>query len=87
MSSYNEKDIINSLEDPIQNIYVSAAHLNDLRNIDYKGKSADDLTDDEIKIIASRYNIGPDIRLDAVVTQYGDRIYNNKDDILSSLFG
>ena len=77
--------VIDSLEDPIQNIYMAACHLDALRNVDYEGKAANDLTDDEIKIIASRYNLGPDIALNAIVTDYGDRVYNNKDDILKAL--
>ena len=39
----------------------------------------------EIQVIASRYNLGPDIPLNDVDTGYGDRIYNNKDDILKAL--
>lgn len=77
--------VIDSLKDPIQNIYLAACHLDVLRNVDYKGKSKNDLTDDEIKIIASRYNLGPDIALNSIVTEYGDRIYANKDDILKAL--
>ena len=73
------------LKDPIQSIYVSAAHLNDLRNIDYLGKSADNLTDDEIKIIASRYNLGPDLKLNQIVTDYADSFYKYKEEILDSL--
>lgn len=85
-SSTDKRDaVIESLKDPIQNIYMAADHLDYLRNIDYEGKAASDLTDDEIKIIASRYNLGPDIALNAIVTEYGDRIYDNKEDILKAL--
>ena len=73
------------LKDPIQNIYVSAAHLNYLRNIDYKDKKANELSDDEIKIIASRYNIGPQYEKEAITTSYGEEIYANKKDILEAL--
>ena len=84
----NKKDkIIKSLKDPIQNIYLATCHLNQLRNIDFEGKTADELTEDEIKIIASRYNIGPDPTYEAMLgsTEYGTRILNNKDDINSAL--
>ena len=84
-SSYKDVDMIKILEDPIQNIFVAAAHLNDLRNIDYLGKSADELTEDEIKIIASRYNIGPQYKKESILTQYGEKIYANQDDIMNAL--
>ena len=84
-SSASRKAVIDSLKDPIQNIYLTACHLNILQNVDYKGKKPADLTDDEIKVIASRYNLGPDIPLNDVETGYGERIYNNKDDILKAL--
>ena len=84
-SEYDDEVMISILKDPVQNIYVSAAHLNDLRNIDYLGKSADNLTDDEIKIIASRYNLGPDLKLNQIVTDYADSFYKYKEEILDSL--
>ncbi len=77
--------IIASLKDPIQNIYMTACHLNVLRNVDFAGKNANDLTEDEIKITASRYNIGPEPEKNAIVTDYGQAIYDNKDDILKAL--
>ena len=83
-SSYKNGDMIKILEDPIQNIFVTAAHLNDLRNIDYLGKSADELTDDEIKIIASRYNIGPQYKKESILTPYGEEIYEKQADIMKS---
>ena len=47
---------------------MSAAHLNDLRNIDYLGKSADNLTDDEIsklrEAIDKDYRVEGDLRRD-----------------------
>ena len=58
---------------------------NELRNIDFAGKNASDMTDDEIKITASRYNIGPEPEKNAIVTDYGQDIYDNKDEILEAL--
>ena len=85
-SSTNKRnDVIKSLKDPIQNIYLAACHLNVLRNIDYKEKSAAELSDDEIKIIASRYNIGPQYAKEAITTAYGEVIYANKNDIIKAL--
>ncbi len=86
-STDKRQQIIASLKDPIQNIYMAAAHLSLLRNIDYAGKGAADLTDEEIGILSSRYNIGPDASLEYVQAYngYGDRVLNNKDYILKSL--
>ena len=81
----NRKQVIKSLKNHIQSIYMTAMHLSDLRDIDCRGKSAEELTEDEIKIIASRYNIGPEPPKEAIVTEYGDRIYLNEDDILTAL--
>ena len=77
--------MILSLKNPIQNIYISAAHLNDLKSIDYRDKDAGDLTDDEIKIIASRYNIGHHFDKNDDESGYSKKIYANKQDILNAL--
>ncbi len=83
-----QKEIIESLNNPIQNIYMAACHLNVLRNVDYKGKSAKELTDDEIKTIATRYNVGPEVPKEKLQsTGYAERIYENIDDILTALNG
>ena len=85
-SSTDKRDaVVESLKDPIQSIYLAAFHLDVLRNIDYEGKSAGDLTDDEIKIIASRYNVGPELKKEDVPTSYGEEIYKNSSDIVKAL--
>lgn len=81
----NRNLVIDSLKNPIQNIYMTACHLDELRNIDFAGKNADELTEDENKIIASRYNIGPEPAMNEILTEYGDRIYNNQEKILKAL--
>jgi hypothetical protein len=85
-TSTQKSKVINSLKDPIEDIYMAARHLDVLRNVDYSGKSADQLTDEEIQIIASRYNVGPDVSIDtAKSASYGKSIFKNKDDILEAL--
>ena len=37
--------------------------LSNLRDIDFKGKTADQLTNEEIKVIATRYNRGAGLSL------------------------
>ena len=58
MLNYNENakqtdTVIESLKDPIQNIYMAAKHLDVLRDVDFSDKTASELTDEEIQIIAS----------------------------------
>ena len=78
--------IIDSLKDPIQNIYMAARHLQVLKEVDFSNKSSDDLTDEDIQTIASRYNLGPDCSFEkAQGWSYGKSIINNKDDILDAL--
>lgn len=78
--------VIESLKDPIQNIYMAAKHLDVLRDVDFSNKTASELTDEEIQIIASRYNLGPDCSLEtAKEWSYGASVFNHKDDILNAL--
>ena len=60
LTQSQRSDIINTLEDPVQGIYVSAMHLSQLKEIDFENKKSSELTDEEISIIATRYNVGPD---------------------------
>ena len=65
---------------------LAAKHLDVLRNVDFSGKSASELTDDEIQIIASRYNVGPECSIEiASEVDYGKSIFRNKDRILEAL--
>jgi hypothetical protein len=52
--------IIESLKDARQNLFIAAKHLSDLREIDFPGKKANELTRDDMMVIAGRYNRGPD---------------------------
>ena len=60
LSDAQRTEIVKSLADPSQSIFIAAKHLSDLRNIDVPGKAGKDLTTDEIKVIGARYNQGPD---------------------------
>jgi hypothetical protein len=60
------KEVLDSLNDPSQSIFVAAKHLSDLRNIDTPGKAGKDLTTEDIQVIGARYNQGPDKSLAGV---------------------
>jgi hypothetical protein len=87
LDSTQEQIIIDSLKDPRQNIFIAAAHLAELRDIDFKGKNADQMGPDEIKLTATRYNWGPDLSLEDIKkdTSYGDTIINKETIITESL--
>ena len=55
--------IIASLTDSQTSIFIAAKHLADLRDIDFKGTRSSKLTKDQIEVIATRYNAGPDLPL------------------------
>ena len=62
-----QKDtIIATLKDPVQGIFVAAKHLAQLKNVDFGDKNSEDLTEEELSIIASRYNCGSGASLDWV---------------------
>lgn len=58
-SLYQQTQTVKSLKNRIECIYLAAKHLSDLRDVGFKGKSAAQLTDEDIRIIATRYNRGP----------------------------
>lgn len=77
MSMDDYTEIIGALGDPVTNIYICAAHLSDLRNIDYSDISAKEMTDEQIIVIAIRYNRGPELTLDEIkkgTQSYGEGI-------------
>ena len=88
LSSQNKNDLINSLKDPTQSIFMAAMHLLFLKNIDFPDVPADSMTDAQISITAERYNRGPDIDLDEIIGypgDYGARILRNKSAIMEAL--
>jgi hypothetical protein len=81
-------ETIKSLEDPVQQIFISAIHLSHLRDIDFKGVSAAEMTDTQISITAERYNRGGAISMNSIINNpngYGARILQNKSAILEAL--
>ena len=53
----------------------------------YPDKTGEELTEDEIRVIATRYNRGPDLSLEEIMknTSYGNQILENKTDIENAL--
>lgn len=66
MSNQQESMIVDSLQDPKQNLFIAAKHLADLRDVDFEGKGAATMTEDDILITATRYNRGPDLSLEEI---------------------
>ena len=87
MSSAERNSLIASLKNPIQNIHITAKHLSTLKQIDFANKPTAQLTAEDIKVIATRYNRGPDISLEQVKKNmsYGNSIYKHQTEINNSL--
>jgi hypothetical protein len=87
MTSNERNSIITSLKNPIQNIFIAAKHLSTLKKVDFENKPSSELTIDDIKIIATRYNRGPNISLIDIKKNlsYGNSIYKHKDEINNAL--
>lgn len=78
--------IIESLRDPQQNLFIVGRHLDRLRNVDFPGKPASLMSDEDVRITASRYVRGPDVPLESLEEEaYGKRILNRKEQILGLL--
>ncbi len=79
----------NSLTTPITGIYIAAMHLRTLKNVDFLSTAAQDLTETQIKIIATRYNRGPELSMKKILenTSYGNSIYKHKTEITNALNG
>ena len=79
--------IIESLKNPIQNIYITALHLSLLCDIDYKDVDRSKLTDEQVQNIASRYQSGPNVSLEFLINNngYGKAVIDNKEILLSAL--
>jgi hypothetical protein len=55
-------------------------HISDLRDIDFKDKGASELTEDDVKVIGTRYNRGPNLGIDKIKNNmsYGEFIVSRK---------
>jgi hypothetical protein len=66
ITASQRRAIYSSLLHADTNIAIAAKHLADLRDRDFRGTHGYQLTRDQIEIIASRYNRGPEISIDEV---------------------
>ena len=87
MSQKDYKDVIKALKDPVMNIYIVASHVSDLKQIDYSDIPSSELTKDQIIVIGTRYNRGPDMPIEDIMknTEYGDSIIANEVYLLERL--
>jgi hypothetical protein len=69
-----------TLKDPQSAIFLAARHLAELREVDYPGTTAAEMTDQQLADIATRYNRGPDVSLQDVQENgdYGDDLIDNR---------
>jgi len=79
--------IVSSLKNSRENIFIAAKHLADLRDIDFRGKSAASMMQEDIKVTATRFNRGPDHSLNSIKKNmsYGQSILKRATQILESL--
>lgn len=87
MTTEQMNAVVTSLKDPQQAIFLAAKHLARLRDIDFKGKGPAQLTADEIAVIGTRYNQGPDKPLSQIMLNrdYGIAIMKRGDHLLKLL--
>jgi len=88
--SDQEKDlIVEALKDPVVGIAIAAQHLSDLRDIDYAGVTSSNMTDNQIRDIATRYNRGGGLSLEDIQnnTDYGDDMLSHQYTINNALNG
>ena len=61
MSETARRTLASTTKDPTAALFMAAQHLSDLRDMEFRGVPAKDLTRDQMLIIATRYNRGPDL--------------------------
>jgi hypothetical protein len=79
--------LYNSVNNPIENIYIAAKHISTLKKGQFGNTPAIKLTKDDIIIIATRYNRGPDISTEKLKENlsYGNSIYKHEEEINNAL--
>lgn len=77
--------IIGELRSDAKNLELVCKHLVDLCKVDYKGINPLTFNDEQISVVCTRYNRGPNLSLDQIKknTQYGNDIIRLKSLILS----
>jgi hypothetical protein len=58
--------LVSSLKNSRENIFIAAKHLADLRDVDFRGKGAASMVQEDIQVTATRFNRGPDLSLDSI---------------------
>jgi len=83
LTSSQEELIVESLKNPEINIFIAAAHLVQLRDIDFPCVGADQLTEEQISVIATRFNQGPDLPLESIQQNlsYGQAVLRRWDQL------
>ncbi|AFZ26635.1 hypothetical protein Cylst_4557 [Cylindrospermum stagnale PCC 7417] len=87
LSNEQERMIIDSLKDPKQGIFIAVGHLAELRDIDFPGKGAAQMTLDDIKVTATRYNRGSHLSIEQIKRNliYGEAIINKYQQLIALL--
>ena len=89
LTTKNQFEILMKLENRSLNIDISAAHLSRLRKQDFPNNYSPDMSEDEIKVVATRYNRGPntDVSLEEIKKNlsYGEKIIANRNRIQALL--
>ena len=81
--------LIQALKDPLSNIQISAAHLADIRDKLPPGKGAQGWTDEEIELVATAYNRGPDLSREELQQNlsYGKAVKKHLQEVDDALAG
>lgn len=66
MTETARRTLVPTTKDPTAAIFMAAQHLSDLRDMEFRGVSATALTKDQLLIIATRYNQGPEKSLEQI---------------------
>ena len=81
LNLFTEARLSQVLSDPEMSIMFAARHLAQLKNIDYPDVPASELTLDEMKVIANRYNMGSSLPLEEIGYDYGIRFWERLADM------
>jgi hypothetical protein len=84
MSALQRRVLIWSLLDPQQNLFLVASHLDRLRDRDIPGRTAAEMTREDIRVLGARYNRGPELTREQILTtgprtKYGDDVLRKQE--------
>jgi hypothetical protein len=66
LSHTQRKSVIAKLQEPETNISLVCRHLAELREKDFGNQTSPNMSDEELLVVASRYNLGPDTSLQSI---------------------